>query len=119
MLMLTCTSTCRYESFRNTTPIKMLTFYMDRYTVCKSPKFLFPLTLPLKTLCVPGNLKISSEVFVDARAPWTRPSAPHDHMCSLASSLFPFSVLIVRCVQCTNSSSIYISYEYLYFFTCS
>ena len=73
MLKCICTLTC--SSFCHCTCTKMLTFYMDIYV--NHLQFPFALTFPAKTLWVPAHCKIFSEIFVGARAPRTRPSAPH------------------------------------------
>ena len=71
MMMLTYICTCSVRADSMCT--KMLTFYMDIqyiyvYTY-KSPKISILLTFPAKTLWVPAYRKISSEIFVGARAP--------------------------------------------------
>ena len=72
--MLTCICTCTHSVIA-----RVLTFYMDILVSVNNLKFPFPLTFPAKTWWVLAHCKISSEIFVGAgaRAPSTRPTAPH------------------------------------------
>ena len=79
----TCTCWCWHVFLhvRHSVIACVLTFYMD--ISVNHLKFPFPLTFPAKTFWVPAHCKISSEIFVGARAPRTRPSAPHDCICMI------------------------------------